>query len=651
VGKGAGDGNPKEIVLKMKDRVPVLMLITVLFFVFVISCDDDDDAVDDDAADDDASDDDAVGDDDTIDDDTTDDDTTDDDTTGDDDTIGDDDTTDDDTGDDDTTPIYADEFKLVEIASGTPATVTLAVQACAGLYNRELGGSVYTLMSDKDSRWLEELELEPSATVAAEPFLETCLTDFPQCVRYSYENQQRLLPNILTVGAVLGAVPLDENLTVVCPSVAFDARTEFAERDTPYLATKFVYENYVAETTGLAMLNPGYDTNDPQVWDPALNRDMNPSLIDYVFARKLFVVFLVNGCIDPNPESELLTEIATANPWPQPIGVYGYNNSWLVFGGYFFEAQTRCLDLRNMGAIPTETTNLSFFSTRRAPIDEPGELEQNELENIQYDPDNTYVAFVIGDGDNIAFMMDARGEWINQRLDDCRQPVNSCAPITWSISPHLAYIAPDVLAWYYDVGRETGKDYFMLPPSGHLYAYPASLTEEMQEAFVAATQQDARILGTHSSVHWEWWSTWHSAEADLMPQYAGEDGAIQGLFPVNVPYMLPTFTWWNPDQFFKAIAGEDGGAVVLFRPREWRGIDDSGSGLTEPFYLSPENMAAELSDYPPGTVAYVYMTSDGGLNLENSFMALVQLLPERVIPVSADTAARLALEAVRSGAE
>ena len=80
----------------------------------------------------------------------------------------------------------------------------------------------------------------------------------------------------------------------------------------------------------------------------------------------------------------------------------------------------------------------------------------------------------------------------------------------------------------------------------------------------------------------------------------------------------------------------------------WRGIDDSGSGLTEPFYLSPERMAEELSDYPPGTVAYVYMTSDGGLNLENSFMALVQLLPAHVRLVSADTAARLALEASRN---
>ncbi len=34
----------------------------------------------------------------------------------------------------------------------------------------------------------------------------------------------------------------------------------------------------------------------------------------------------------------------------------------------------------------------------------------------------------------------------------------------------------------------------MLPPSGHLYAYPASIGEEMEDEFVASTEQDARIL-------------------------------------------------------------------------------------------------------------------------------------------------------------
>jgi isochorismate synthase EntC len=44
---------------------------------------------------------------------------------------------------------------------------------------------------------------------------------------------------------------------------------------------------------------------------------------------------------------ELFERIARDNPWPKPIGVYGYADSWLVFGGYLFEAHTTCTSARN----------------------------------------------------------------------------------------------------------------------------------------------------------------------------------------------------------------------------------------------------------------------------------------------------------------
>ena len=599
-------------------------LVAFLFLGLFPSCNgDDDDDSDNGASDDDvANDDDATDDDDTVDDD---------------DTADDDDTTDDDD------IVVINDFTLVEIVPETSPTLKLAAQACAGLYNRETGGSIYTVMKDKDTQWMEELDLEPIATTDPESFVATCAAEFP-CVRYSYTDQQILIPNILTVGAVLGAIPIDETMSVSCTSPVFDAVTEFAERETAYLATKYVYENYVDQTTGLAMLNPGYDSGDSRVWDPALNRDAEPSLVDYIYSRKLFTIYLVNGCIESTQENALFTNIAKANPWASPIGVYGYADYWLVFGGYLFEAQTRCLESRNMGAIPSKTSNLSFFSTRRAPITEAGAVEQNPLEEITYDANLTYVAFVVGDGDNISYIMDSRSQWIRQRLADCEQQESSCVPITWTISPHLPYIAPEVLEWYYEMSHRTGKDYFMLPPSGHLYAYPGSLAPSVQNEFVAATEQDALLLGTTSTIDWEWWNTWQYTESAFFPKYAGANGVIKGVFPVNVPYMFPTFTWPDPNQTFKLIDGPNGGSVVLFRPREWRGIDGSGSGITEEYYLTPEDMADELAGYPQGTVAYVYMTSDGGLSLENSVMALVELLPDHVRLVSADTAVRLALE-------
>lgn len=537
---------------------------------------------------------------------------------------------------------------VVDIAPETAPAVKIAAQACAGLRNRISGGSVYTRMNDKDFQWIEELELEPDTILNADQFLDACMAEFPRYVRYSYDKQQALLPNILTVSAVLEAIPVAEEMDVQWGDMVFDATAAFRERDTPYLATKYVYEHYVNETTGLAMLNPGYSRDSRKVWDPKLSGDMESSMIDFVFSEKLFVMFLVNGCINCTWEHNLLNDIVSVNPWPKPIGVYGYANNWLVFGGFVFEAQTLCAKSRNMGAIPTEVNNLSFFSTRRAPITDPDEIPQNEPENLAYDPSKTYVAFILGDGDNIAFMMGMRLEWFRQRAEACRAGEEFCPPLTWSISPHLARLAPDVLKWYYKMSHDTGKDYFMLPPSGHLYAYPSSLEKTtMQDKFAVATEYDARLLGTNSTVHWEFFHKWRYAENVFLPKYARMDGAIKGVFPVNVPYMFPTGTW-RRGQFFRVIDGQDGGKAVLFRPRQWRGVNDKGELMDKKFFLSPAKMAEELGAFPRGTVAGIYMTSDGGLNLSNSVMELVKILPEHVRLVSADTAVQLALEASKA---
>lgn len=546
----------------------------------------------------------------------------------------------------DATPRYASEFTLVEVGAAVSAPLQLAVQACAGLKNRALGGSVYVQMDADDAKWLDELDLVPAEVVDPGAFVQGCLAAFPACVRYSYSAQQELLPSILTAAAALGALPVDVDLGVACDTVAFDATQELATRDTPYEATRYVFERFGAQTTGLAMLNPGYDTNPASLDDPPLNRDMPSAMVDFVFSQTLFVVFLIHGCVAPDPEHELLSDIVNQSGWPTPVGVYGYNNSWNI-GGYLYEAQTLCLESRNMGAIATETGNLSFFSTRRAPIESAGELRAAPPEEVVYDPSKTYVAFVVGDGDNVRFIMTTRGAWIRQRIAQCEAAGAACAPLSWSVSPHLTWMAPDVLEWYYAASRRTGHDSFILPPSGHLYAYPTSLNVADQARFVTATERDARLLGVTGTVHWEWSGSWADAEGDFLPQYARAEGAIRGVFPVNVPYFVPAFSWWPEDRFFEVLAGKDGAEVALFRPREWRGIQGSTKKSEAAFFVSPQEMADELASYPPGTVTWVYMTSDGGLSLDNAFVPMTGLLPSHVQLVSADTAAKLALSVPR----
>ena len=531
-------------------------------------------------------------------------------------------------------PRYASEFTAVTLDADSTAPFKLAVHACAGLDNRALGGSVYLQTDSNDEEWLGELELSPAEVVSAEDFLEGCAARHP-CVPYDYATQQEILPSILTAATALAALPMDQGLASTCSEVAFDASVELAEATTPLLATRAVFERYAAETTGLAMLNPGYNPNAEDKGHPDLTQDMSAAMVDFVFSERLFALFLVNGCVSGEAENALFQEIVDASSWPTPIGVYGYNDSWLV-GGYLYEAQTRCLESRNMGAIPTKVSNLSFFSTRRAPIEAPGELVQNEQEDLSWDPDTTYVAFIIGDGDNVHYILSKRNVWLRQRLDACAASGGACPPITWTISPHLPHLAPDVLEWYYASSRQTGSDFFALPPSGHLYAYPTSLDAADQDRFVAATERDAEILDAHSTVHWEWFDSWGEAESSFLPKYAA-GGQIRGVIPVNVPYLLDAFPDWPEDRSYEVL---DGG-VVLFRPRQWRGVDDSD----DEFFLSPARMAEDLGAWPRGSVLAVYMTSDGGLDLENSFLYLVDLLPEHIKLVSADSAASLALEA------
>ncbi|MFO0660426.1 MAG: hypothetical protein U0165_11435 [Polyangiaceae bacterium] len=540
---------------------------------------------------------------------------------------------------DDAKPARVVSLTVVKADKSTSPATQLAVQACAGLYNRRDGGSVFVNLDDHDPIWIDELALKVNKTVEQADFLTQCVADFPSCVSYDYKTQQELLPNILTVGAVLGAVPIDSAMTLSCKSVAFDAKTELADKTTRLLATQYVYEKYGSQTTGLAMLTPGYEEQPKDQANPVITSDMQPVLVDFVYSQKLFVSYLVNGCISGDPESELLSTMVNAGNWPLPLGVYGYNSSYYALGGFLYEAQTLCLESRNMGAIASRTGNLSYYSTAKPAITEPGVVQQNPLESIEYDPTRTYVAFLVGDGDNIGYITSTRHDWFKQRLASCES--GDCPVLTWTISPHLARIAPDLLRWYYDQSHKTKKDYFALPPSGHLYAYPSSLAEEVQGQYVAETEDDARILGISGVVHWDWLDTWHEAEDYFLPKYATKNGSIRGIFPVNVPYMASTFGWWPKDQYYEVLTGADGGHSVLFRPREWRGINNDD----DVFFLSPQKMADEIANYPKGTVSWVYMTSDGGLTLDNAFMPMTKLLPDHVQLVSADTAAKLALAA------
>merc|ERR1719362_682411 len=217
----------------------------------------------------------------------------------------------------------------------------------------------------------------------------------------------------------------------------------------------------------------------------------------------------------------------------------------------------------------------------------------------------------------------------------------ACFPLVWTVSPQLLHLAPDMLRWYYSMSYRTGRDFFVLPPSGDLYSYPAMMPAPVQDQFIRNTERDGMLLNTSGSVDWEWFTTWSTAIKDFLPRYS-QRGVIRGIFPVNVPFNLPVPAFKH-HEFYKILSSHRDHQVVLFRPREWRGTrDDRSIPLSHHNTLSVHDMAAEVNGYPQGTLSAVYVTSDGGARLEDLF-DLVKELGEHVEVVDHETLVDLVL--------
>merc|ERR1719379_1972672 len=149
-------------------------------------------------------------------------------------------------------------------------------------------------------------------------------------------------------------------------------------------------------------MNPGFDEKNNSI-HPPLDGTPNPGLIDYIVKERLFNFWLNNGCIPLTKEHELMEKIVQNNPWPKPIAVYGYDDTHPEFGGDPFEAETTCVKEHNMGQIATSrVSNLAFFS-RKGSITTP--LQQVADPPVgAYNKSKTYMAFIIGDGDNVALV-------------------------------------------------------------------------------------------------------------------------------------------------------------------------------------------------------------------------------------------------------
>ena len=530
---------------------------------------------------------------------------------------------------------------LVVDLRGTTIPQQVAVLACSGLFNRNesVAGAAYSLMGSDDVDWFHDVEGPHGATTPVADFLDTCLRTVAKgFIHYNYTAQQLVLPNIITLAGVLDAVPLEAPPSGSTASkLLLDARTAlagFSSLD----ATQWVYDRYVNLTTTMAKLNPGFDVHGDHKLNPPLTQNPHVKLTDYIVKERLFNFWLEQGCVPLTKEHALMSKMVVDNPWPRPIVVYGYDDT-LALAGDLFEAETDCVSQHNLGQVASLVNNLAFWS-RKPPITTVVR-QVPEPAAPPYNKSKTYVSIVIGDGDNIGYVKGSRRDWMTERVSKCAaDPASGCFPLTWTLSPRTLHLAPDWPRWYYNKSVATGADYFTLPPSGDLYAYPGMMPADMQAHFVANTERDATLMDLSSSVAWEWVGYWESAIKHYFPRY-GAKGTVRGFFAVNVPYLLPTLPFALNKEKYKLLGEQKN--VVLFRPREWRGGSGAKGILNGKFELTASQMAAEIGSYDAGSVAHLYVTSDGGANLDLVY-DMVRQLDEHVQIVGPKTLVEMAVQ-------
>lgn len=235
---------------------------------------------------------------------------------------------------------------------------SVAVQTCVGLLNRDpsVAGAAYTLTTQGDAEWLSDtdkicvagLNYSTGACAGAaghgprtpltprDALLQKCAAAKKSdgsplvagYIRFNATSQQLITPNIVTLAAVLDAIPLEDGDPLVAhlSKRVFDAEEKF-RGFSAMQATEYMHTHYVNQTSGMALMNPGLDVHGPNKTNPLLDRTMEPGLMDYIVKERLFNFFMFNQCIAGTAEHRLMERIATDNPWPRPIAVMGYDDT------------------------------------------------------------------------------------------------------------------------------------------------------------------------------------------------------------------------------------------------------------------------------------------------------------------------------------
>jgi hypothetical protein len=503
---------------------------------------------------------------------------------------------------------FAQAIIVVDIQNIHDSEILMPVQTASGLENRDKS-NVFVISSLHDKFWLDTLIPDniPKNIVHPLDFLKTSYQKWGG-ILYNHD----YLQSIITLAGVFSAIPIDDTLFKQFPNTTIVYNATFWENN---IQATDIAMKYVNSTSSLAIQG----SKDIQIG----------YLVDWIVNQKLFTIYLKDMCVPFTTDNKLLKEIVSKSNWPIPIRAYGYNFQNPIFGAFPWEAETTCIS--SMGQIASSaSSNLAFWSQWNK-FKQEEKLKQTNENEIEYNSNTTYIALVYGDLDNIDYVQNMGQQHMRFRVNKCIKDPTSCFPLTWTLSPNLIHISPEIMRWYYKQASQTGQDWFIMPPSGTLYSYPGLMDNNTQTQYVNDQNKQALIMNTHGSIHWELLLTWKYAFNNYFPRYINTNGTTS-FFLNNVPWMIPILEMEIEDETYKWFDN----SVVVFKPaHNWcPGMKMSG------YPGNSTQMANKINKLKVGSIQYIYIIQNTD---PNDIFEMVKQLESHVKLVGYENLVKLSM--------
>lgn len=375
---------------------------------------------------------------------------------------------------------------------------TFMTAVIQGLANRKLKRpSVFTLLRGEDPGWARTIQ-EKYPHVSWHLVEPGGLLDWAKekdllkgQVFYDPE-EEHSVNTVMMLCAVRDAIPVTEDAGL--PTL-FDARGKWADE---------IEAGRWAQRNLLSAMNRELF---------AIQKSDTAFLKDFLVDRKVFTIY--GDVSKDGPRRDLFLDLIDGRHFNPRTAVLGYHR-W--DGKEIVNELTR--SRTQLGVWSDWASNLSFYS-QFPPVKE---LKQPPKKRVRYDPEKTYVALVVSDGDNIQLNLGS----IRLRFDERGK---SELPISWTISNWMMEYAPPVLEWYFEQALARGNDSFLMGPSGHAYVHPSINPDH--EWFAWKTRQNAAALDMEGYVHFDRYDN-RRAMTRAIQAFPGRD--IRGVFsPIHPP--------------------------------------------------------------------------------------------------------------------